>query len=243
MRKIPRPILIGALALVILSSACRMVTGLFPSRTATLVPAAAVIGSATPAGTSDFPLVPVTGGDVVYMQCQFCAAGETHAVLILPDDASFDVDAPSPVTCLTADVVNSRRIVICRGPQSTSFNINVCSDPTNCLLFPVALQPCNLLQSGPTAAPVYLTPVKRPKSSEQNEPAATQQVAPPAPPVNLPDATQPPKPPKDNNGNGKDVVICHISPGNPSERTTMTVRQSAWASEHKKHGDSLGPCP
>ena len=240
MYKIPRQILIGAFALIIFGSACSMVTGLFPSRTATPLPAATGIASATAAGVSDFPLIPVTGGDVVYMQCQFCAAGETHAVLIIPDYASFDVNTQSAVTCLTADVVNGRRIVICRGPQSTSFNINVCSDSTNCLLFPVALQPCNLLQGGPTAAPVYLTPVNRPESNDQNEPAATQQVQPPAPPANIPGATQPPK---DNNGNGKDVVICHISPGNPNERKTMTVGQSAWASEHKKHGDSLGPCP
>ena len=241
MSRVPRPILIGALILFFIGSACQLVTGLFPTSVETPLPAATGMASATPGGLSDSPLIPVTGQDVVYMQCQFCAAGETHAVLIIPDYAAFNVDTSTPVTCLTADVVNGRRIVICRGPQSTSININVCSDSTNCLLFPVALQSCDLLQGGPTAAPVFLTPVNRPKSSEQNEPPAPAPTS--APPVNAPEPAQPPQPTKDNGGGGKDVVICHISPGNPNERKTMTVGQSAWASEHKKHGDSLGPCP
>ena len=73
---------------------------------------------------------------------------ETHAVLILPDFAYFDVGSNSSVSCLTADVAGGKRILICHGPQSTSFNLNVCSDPSNCLQFPVDLQPCPLLQAG-----------------------------------------------------------------------------------------------
>jgi hypothetical protein len=38
------------------------------------------------------------------------------------------------------------------------------------------------------------------------------------------------------------VTICHVPPGNPSKRHTITVDQSAVAA-HLKHGDSLGPCP
>jgi hypothetical protein len=44
---------------------------------------------------------------------------------------------------------------------------------------------------------------------------------------------------KDNN-DGK-VTICHIPPGNPSQRQTITVDQSA-VSAHMAHGDSMGAC-
>jgi hypothetical protein len=91
---------------------------------------------------------------------------DAHAILILPDSASFDVSENTAVTCLTANVINGRRILICRGPQSTSFNLNICSDPAHCLQYPVDLQSCSLLQAGETplatytpSTPVYLTPV------------------------------------------------------------------------------------
>ena len=106
--------------------------------------------TATPAGISSDALIPITGENVVFMQCQFCVGEETHAILLFPDTAYFNVDSSSPDTCLIADVVNGRRIVICRGPQSSSFNLSICSDPSNCLQFPVALQPCALLKGSVT---------------------------------------------------------------------------------------------
>ena len=41
-------------------------------------------------------------------------------------------------------------------------------------------------------------------------------------------------------GNGK-ITICHIPPGNPSARRTLTVGESAW-SGHSGHGDHRGAC-
>ena len=38
------------------------------------------------------------------------------------------------------------------------------------------------------------------------------------------------------------VVICHVPPGNPQNRHTLTVDASA-VPAHMAHGDSLGPCP
>ena len=38
------------------------------------------------------------------------------------------------------------------------------------------------------------------------------------------------------------VTICHIPPGNPSKRKTITVGTSAWPA-HQAHGDSQGACP
>jgi hypothetical protein len=236
--KISRHGQVSAFVLIFLSSACAARIGTSPI--ATVLPATSKGALATPAGVPLIPLIPITGENVVNMQCQFCVGEETHAVLIFPDFAYFDVNHSSLVTCLTADVVNGKRILLCRGPQSTFFNLNICSSSSNCLQFPVALQPCELLQGGP-AAPVFLTPV-RPKSNEDREPAqpppATQQAV-PAPPTSAP-------PPTEGNGNGEErgeVVICHIPPGHPDKRKTMTVTQSAWENEHSRHGDSLGACP
>jgi len=38
------------------------------------------------------------------------------------------------------------------------------------------------------------------------------------------------------------VTICHIPPGNPSKRNTITVGASAWPA-HQAHGDTEGACP
>jgi hypothetical protein len=37
------------------------------------------------------------------------------------------------------------------------------------------------------------------------------------------------------------ITICHIPPGNPSARHTITIDSSAWPA-HKAHGDYMGPC-
>jgi hypothetical protein len=100
------------------------------------------------------------------MQCQFCVNGFTHAIFIFPDFAIFDVETTTPVTCLTAEVINGKRVLICQGTQLTSFNLKICSDPSNCLLFPVALQACPLaattgtpMVTGTPLTPVFLTPI------------------------------------------------------------------------------------
>ena len=37
------------------------------------------------------------------------------------------------------------------------------------------------------------------------------------------------------------VTICHIPPGNPAARHTITIGASAWPA-HQAHGDTMGPC-
>jgi hypothetical protein len=44
----------------------------------------------------------------------------------------------------------------------------------------------------------------------------------------------------DRDGNGR-ITICHIPPGNPGARHTITVSESAWDA-HRKHGDRRGAC-
>jgi len=191
MSRISRQVLIGALMVIFLSSACGRLTLASPTPVWTVPPPAqAVIPTTTsfvPAAATDTsvpPMIPITGENVVSLQCEFCVDAETHVVLIFPDAAYFDVDSESPVSCLTADVTGGRRILICHGTQSTTFNLNICSDPSNCMQFPVALQPCPLLEAGATLvasstpfATVYLTPIntlKAPtKTKKETESAGT----------------------------------------------------------------------
>jgi hypothetical protein len=175
MSRISRQILIGALTVILLSSACGRLTLASPTPVWTVPPAGqpvfpttTLLAPAAAVGTSLTPQIPNTGGNAVSLQCEFCVAAEAHAVLIFPDFASFDVSSSTPVSCFTADVTGGRRILICHGRQSTTFNLNVCSDPSNCLQFPVALQPCPLLQAGATPlatnspfVPFYPTPTKK----------------------------------------------------------------------------------
>ena len=37
------------------------------------------------------------------------------------------------------------------------------------------------------------------------------------------------------------VTICHIPPGNPSKKQTLSIGASAWPA-HQAHGDTQGPC-
>jgi cysteine-rich repeat protein len=41
---------------------------------------------------------------------------------------------------------------------------------------------------------------------------------------------------------GKKVTLCHVPPGNPANRHTISVSESA-VSAHLAHGDRLGTCP
>lgn len=37
------------------------------------------------------------------------------------------------------------------------------------------------------------------------------------------------------------ITICHVPPGNPANRHTLTVGAPAWKA-HRRHGDHRGPC-
>lgn len=291
MKKIPRRVLLGVLTMTFLISACGAMTTGSPTPVGTILangtplsPSATISVPTTSTGISTTPLIPITGENVVFMQCQFCVDNETHAVLIFPESAYFDVISSTPVTCLTADVVNGQRILICRGDQSTSFNLNICSDSSNCLQFPVTLQSCPLLSAGTPQvtvspfAPFFLTPintltspnqpdnaegpsrtstpggvtitppVSEPTSATTPPPIVTTEPSPQStntsPPPSQPTNTSPPPPTiaPATVEEPSELVICHISPGNPNNRRTMTVSESAWEEEHSRHGDSLGAC-
>ena len=42
-------------------------------------------------------------------------------------------------------------------------------------------------------------------------------------------------------GGTEKVTICHIPPGNPGKKKTLSISISAWPA-HQAHGDTQGPC-
>lgn len=199
MNKISRQMLICACMLIFLSSACGALSETARTPVGEILlnePAqSSSIDSASGTQPTGIAMIPITGENMVSIQCQFCVNDETHAVLTFPDHAYFDVVSSTPVRCITADVVNGRRILLCRGAQSTSFSLNICSDSTNCLQFPVALEPCSLLPGGAPlgastpSSPVFLTPMNPSGNQNSNPPPPTDE---PPPPTSAP--TNPPPP-------------------------------------------------
>ena len=137
------------------------ITGTAATETVGTVDLTATIDTATlPAGT-DTTQTPgvdttatsglsVTGADLILLECQFCIQGVAHALLVLPDTATFETvaDTATPSTpgpdmgCNTVDTYNGRQVVICRGPENTSLNLNICTDGNNCTQLLVELQSC-----------------------------------------------------------------------------------------------------
>lgn len=166
MKLFSRLLVPGVLGLLLLGTACSL-----PGQTPIVLTA---VFSATPESTStpavtdtatnETPtaIIPITGMDVVSLQCQFCVNEEAHAVLIMSSQAFFNVEDPTTgVTCLTAQELNGRRILLCRGAQQVSFDLNICVADDNCLQFPITLLPClpGGTRTPTTFAPILLTPV------------------------------------------------------------------------------------
>ena len=115
--------------------------------------ATSVVGSPV-AGTSQTPGIPVTGLDITLVDCQFCVDTLAHALLILPDTATFQVVSPTPsssastttinTNCSTIEVNNGKQVVLCSGPENTPVTLNICTDANTCTSFPVNLLACPL---------------------------------------------------------------------------------------------------
>lgn len=110
--------------------------------------------------TTQTPEVPVTGADLISLECQFCIQDMAHALLVLPDTASFEtvadaaaVSTPGPDTgCNTVETYNGRQVVICRSQENSSINLNICTDGNNCAQLLVELQECpDVVQPGAAA--------------------------------------------------------------------------------------------
>ena len=121
--------------------------------------------AAQTAGTPGTPQVPVTGVDIVLVECQFCVDTMAHALLVLPDTATFEITSPPTTTttsttsvsatspnCTTVEVNNGKQVVLCSGPEMTPITLNICTDSLTCTDFPIDLLACPLAQTG-TAVP------------------------------------------------------------------------------------------
>jgi hypothetical protein len=185
MKKVSRFFLLGALILVLLTTACGAeegtVTPSYPgvddlaltstpsdgvettepvatahgAETATgdiNTPDITVLETATQDASTATPGIPVTGVDVILIECQFCVDTWAHALLVLPDTASFEVVSPPPTTsttsqaneagCSTVEVNNGKQVVLCSGPEMTPLTLNICTDVNTCTDFPVDLFSC-----------------------------------------------------------------------------------------------------
>lgn len=118
-----------------------------------------IVGTQTPGlGNTQTPVVPVTGqDDIMLVECQFCVDTRAHALVVLPDTATFQITSPAvsanttadvQPTCTTVEVNNGRQVVLCSGPEMTPLVINICTDAANCTDFPVDLLACPLTQGG-----------------------------------------------------------------------------------------------
>lgn len=149
-----RKLSIGVLALILLNASCNL-----PAQTPPALPQSTVI--VLPSTSTPISLVPVTGNDATAsLQCQFCVNDEIHAVLLIPQSATFLVSEPiAGINCLTAQVVNDRRILICRGAQQTSFTLNVCIVGSICSQVPITLDTCPIVPGTGSGTQQAATPV------------------------------------------------------------------------------------
>jgi hypothetical protein len=119
---------------------------------------------------SQTAVIPVTGLDIMPVECQFCVDNMANALLVLPDTATFEVVSPSTTTttgnttttintnCSTIEVNNGKQVVLCSGPDKTAINLNVCVNATNgntCTNYPLQLLACPLTKP---AAPAPSAP-------------------------------------------------------------------------------------
>lgn len=187
MRKFSRLFLFLSLILVLLTAACGAEQGMTPTTiVGTLLPdltgtplggittaeatgtaglgtptsglETATLESPTATATSQAAVVPVTGQDIVLVECQFCVDTRAHALIVLPDTATFKITSPAPSTtgttaddapaCITVEVNNGRQVVLCSGPELTPLVVNICTDPNTCKDFPVDLLACPLTPGG-----------------------------------------------------------------------------------------------
>lgn len=153
MKLFSRKLLIGVFALILLNSSCNL-----PAQTP---PALQQTAPAVGPGTqTPIALIPVTGNDFASLQCQFCVNDEIHAVLLIPQSATFLVSDPvAGINCLTAQMVDEQRIVICRGAQQTSFTLNVCIVGSACSQIPITLQSCQVTPGTGSGTQQAATPV------------------------------------------------------------------------------------
>lgn len=134
-------ILFGALALSILVIgsllAMQSTTPAFAQAADTPTPVAPSGDAASPAPTSSSS----QASSIVELWDKFCVAKVPYTLLALPQDATFNVTqptgpAPTPApgyttadktACDSVGVFRGKQVIVCRGPQLTSFSLKISS--------------------------------------------------------------------------------------------------------------------
>lgn len=118
---------------------------------------------ATPSDTTQTPGIPVTGTDIILLECQFCIDTMAHALLVMPATSTFELVTSSASTatadtgCSTVDTYNDKQVVLCRAEEDTSLTLDICTAGT-CSQLTVALQTCPQAATGTTPANATDTP-------------------------------------------------------------------------------------
>jgi hypothetical protein len=135
-------LLFGALIFILVSSACTPTPG---AATATPTP-----------GTQPVSLTEL---------CWFCVEGVSFNGVAIPTGATFEVvGATAGVSCKSVDAAGNQQVVLCRGPENTTFQLNVCSGG-GCQEFTLNLISCTA-GPGDTATPTITpTPTETPTPS------------------------------------------------------------------------------
>lgn len=124
----------------------------------------ATIDAAQTTATADetlTPSIPVIGDEVILLECQFCVDNMAHALLVIPEVATFELattTAGADIGCNTVDTFNGRQVVLCRVEENTSITVNICTDGTNCTELLVDLQACPVSANTPEPGGATNTP-------------------------------------------------------------------------------------
>jgi hypothetical protein len=99
--------------------------------------------------------IPVTGVSAASVLCQFCVDQIPHAVVLLPQAATFSmvgadgsaITSDGRSACNTVEALNGNQVVVCFGAAGTTINLNVCTNGSNCAQMPLKLDNCPAIQS------------------------------------------------------------------------------------------------
>lgn len=197
MKRISQVFLFGAPIVILLAAACAPVeqaastlaaqanltsspTAFGTDTTGTAETATVETSEATATNTTLTPSIPVTGLDVIRLDCQYCVDNIAHAQLVIPKKATFKVTSPEELAssrnngdnddendngegdddnsrgrlgCRTIDRFRDTKLVLCRAEENTTITLNVCLDDT-CTEVQLTLQPCTLTA---TPSPIATT--------------------------------------------------------------------------------------
>jgi hypothetical protein len=254
MKRISRIFLFGALTVTLLAAACAPAgegTPTLPpgqgdltgsptafatdtTGTAELTTATAGTSQATATNTTLTPSIPVTGLEVITLNCQYCVDKIAHAQLLIPRKATFEVVSPEELAstsrnddddngngndddngdrmgCRTIDRFRDKKLVLCRAEENTTITLNICLDDNNCTEVQITLQSCTLPTSTPSPIATTTTPATVTITPSTITPTVISTTPTVAPPTGTPTPTPVTGTPTTTPGTGTSTPISNTS--------------------------------